>query len=64
MSDTPKKIYGIDLGTTYSAIAYIDEFGKAAIIPNSDSERITPSVVFFESNGAAKAAPIAVFAKW
>jgi molecular chaperone DnaK (HSP70) len=49
MSETPKKIYGIDLGTTYSAIAHIDEFGKAAIIPNSDTERITPSVVFFES---------------
>jgi len=49
MSETPKKIYGIDLGTTYSAIAYIDEFGKAAVIPNSDNERITPSVVFFES---------------
>ena len=50
MSEAPKKIYGIDLGTTYSAIAYIDEFGKAAVISNSDNERITPSVVFFESN--------------
>jgi molecular chaperone DnaK (HSP70) len=49
MTDTPNKIYGIDLGTTYSAIAYIDEFGKAAVIQNTDNERITPSVVFFES---------------
>ncbi|GHT20701.1 molecular chaperone DnaK [Planctomycetales bacterium] len=49
MSDTPKKIYGIDLGTTYSAIAFIDEYEKAQIITNSDNERITPSVVFFES---------------
>lgn len=49
MSETPKKIYGIDLGTTYSAIVHINEFGKAEIIPNSDNERITPSVVFFES---------------
>ena len=49
MSEAPKKIYGIDLGTTYSAIACIDEFGKTAVIPNSDNERITPSVVFFES---------------
>lgn len=42
-------ILGIDLGTTYSAMAYVDEHGDAKIIPNSDNERITPSVVFFES---------------
>ncbi|MBQ7177760.1 MAG: Hsp70 family protein [Victivallales bacterium] len=41
-------IYGIDLGTTYSAIAFINDDGKPEIIPNSDDERITPSVVFFE----------------
>ncbi|MDR1383566.1 MAG: Hsp70 family protein [Planctomycetaceae bacterium] len=46
-----KRVYGIDLGTTYSAIAFIDEFGKSQIITNSDNERITPSVVFFESEG-------------
>nr|MDR1494401.1 Hsp70 family protein [Planctomycetaceae bacterium] len=44
-----KRVYGIDLGTTYSAIAFIDEFGKSQIITNSDNERVTPSVVFFES---------------
>lgn len=44
-----KKVYGIDLGTTYSAIAHINEYNQAEIIPNSDNERITPSVVFFES---------------
>ncbi|MDR1290790.1 MAG: Hsp70 family protein [Planctomycetaceae bacterium] len=49
MSDIPKRIYGIDLGTTYSAIAFIDEFGKSQIITNSDNLRITPSVVYFES---------------
>ena len=59
MSETPKKIYGIDLGTTYSAIAYIDEFGKAAIIPNSENERITPSVVFFESKDSILVGKIA-----
>ena len=41
-------ILGFDLGTTYSAVAYVDEHGEAKIIPNSASERITPSVVFFE----------------
>ncbi|PHN00727.1 Hsp70 family protein [Flavilitoribacter nigricans] len=43
-------ILGIDLGTTYSAMAYVDEHGDAKIIPNSDNERITPSVVFFETS--------------
>ncbi|MDR2704280.1 MAG: Hsp70 family protein [Planctomycetaceae bacterium] len=49
MSTIPKRVYGIDLGTTYSAIAFINEHGKAEIITNSDNERVTPSVVFFES---------------
>jgi len=51
MSTAPnnKRVYGIDLGTTYSAISWINEHGKAEIITNSDNERVTPSVVFFES---------------
>lgn len=43
-------VVGIDLGTTFSAIAYLDEHGKPTIIPNSDNERITPSVVLFEED--------------
>ncbi|MFO8111575.1 MAG: Hsp70 family protein [Desulfosalsimonadaceae bacterium] len=43
-----KRIFGIDLGTTYSSISYVDEFGKAVIIANSENERVTPSVVFFD----------------
>lgn len=35
---------GIDLGTTYSAMAFI-EAGEPQIIPNVESERTTPSVV-------------------
>ena len=46
-----KTVYGIDLGTTYSAIAFIDEYGKAQVITNSDNDRVTPSVVFFEEEG-------------
>jgi molecular chaperone DnaK len=43
-----RKAIGIDLGTTFSAMAHIDLYGKPQIIPNSESERITPSVILFE----------------
>src|SRR5205807_2052418 len=43
-----RKVVGIDLGTTFSAIAHIDAYGKPQIIANSETERITPSVVFFD----------------
>ena len=43
-------VFGIDLGTTYSCIAYIDEYGKPVVLKNSDGEHTTPSVVFMESN--------------
>ncbi len=45
MSDS---LIGIDLGTTFSAIATLDDIGKPQIVPNSDSERITPSAVWFD----------------
>ena len=42
------KVVGIDLGTTFSAIAHVDEYGQPEIIPNAENDRITPSVVMFE----------------
>jgi len=50
MSEPINKIFGIDLGTTYSSIAYVDEYGKPVIIPNAENQRITPSVVFFDGS--------------
>jgi molecular chaperone DnaK len=50
MSGGLKHVFGIDLGTTYSAIAYIDEHGKPVIVPNQESDRITPSVVLFDGD--------------
>ena len=41
-------VYGIDLGTTYSCIAYIDDEQRASVVPNKDSTSTTPSVVLFE----------------
>ena len=39
---------GIDLGTTFSAVAYIDPKRKSSqIIPNREGKRITPSVIQF-----------------
>ena len=43
-------IFGIDLGTTYSCIAYVDEYGRPSIVPNVDSDRTTPSVVLFSGD--------------
>ena len=44
-------IVGIDLGTTFSAIAYVNQHGKPEIISNREGERTTPSVIFFEEEG-------------
>jgi len=43
------KVFGIDLGTTYSCVAAVDEFGRPAVLNNSDSQPTTPSVVMFDS---------------
>src|SRR5947199_91712 len=43
-----RKAVGIDLGTTFSAVAHIDAYGKPQIIPNAENERITPSVILFD----------------
>lgn len=45
------KIFGIDLGTTYSCIAYVNEFGNPEVVNNQDSSPVTPSVVAFEEGG-------------
>lgn len=47
-----KHVLGIDLGTTNCAVAYINSYGKAEIIPNEDGKRITPSVVQVRPDGS------------
>lgn len=39
---------GIDLGTTFSAVAHLDAEGRPSTIVNSEGELTTPSVVFFD----------------
>jgi molecular chaperone DnaK len=38
---------GIDLGTTYSCMAYVDESNRPVVIRNFEGENTTPSVVSF-----------------
>jgi actin-like ATPase involved in cell morphogenesis len=49
------KVFGIDLGTTYSCIAHIDdEYGKPVVLPDPRVANIftVPSVVLFENDGS------------
>ncbi|HAI10792.1 MAG TPA: hypothetical protein DCM28_03755 [Phycisphaerales bacterium] len=53
MSEAPraKRYIGIDLGTTFSAMAYVDPHGTPVTIPNAEGSLTTPSVVYFEQTG-------------
>jgi molecular chaperone DnaK len=43
---------GIDLGTTYSCCAYIDDSGQPCVIPTAEGELTTPSVIWFDGRTA------------
>src|SRR5579872_3928965 len=46
------KLVGIDLGTTFSAIATLDDYGHPVTLPNRDGEMLTPSAVLLEDGNA------------
>ncbi|MDE0737268.1 MAG: Hsp70 family protein, partial [Pirellulaceae bacterium] len=48
MNKKPIPAIGIDLGTTFSVVAYLDPRGKPETIRNSEGDLTTPSVVFFD----------------
>ncbi|MGD9720800.1 MAG: Hsp70 family protein [Pirellulales bacterium] len=50
MSSENTPAVGIDLGTTYSAVAYIDDSGRPVTLVNAEGDLVTPSVVLFEGN--------------
>ena len=43
---------GIDLGTTYSAVAVQNEDGHVTVLKNSDGNTVTPSVLYFQEDGS------------
>jgi len=52
------KIIGIDLGTTNSCVAVM-EGGEPTVIPNSEGNRTTPSVVSFTKEGERRVGQVA-----
>lgn len=52
MVGKPVLTLGIDLGTTYSVVATVDDAGASVVLPNAVGETKTPSVVCFESPGS------------
>ena len=45
------RIYGIDLGTTYSCISYLDENNRPVVIAGDSNRLVTPSVVYIGPDG-------------
>jgi molecular chaperone DnaK len=54
------RVVGIDLGTSYTVVAYLDG-GRPAVIPNSEGDRLTPSVVGFLKDGRLLVGEMAKF---
>ena len=48
-----RHVVGIDLGTTNSVVASVDDGGDMVVLPNASGREITPSVVYFEPDGSA-----------
>src|SRR6185369_5273381 len=48
MTASPGKVVGIDLGTTFSAIATLDDRGQPVTLPNRDGEMLTPSAIYLD----------------
>src|SRR5688572_11904016 len=47
------QVVGIDLGTTYSAVAALDDRGQPVTLPNRDGDMLTPSSVLLLDDGSA-----------
>jgi molecular chaperone DnaK len=45
-------VIGIDLGTTFCAVATLDDRGRPVSVPNRDGDVLTPSAVYFAPDGS------------
>lgn len=50
MNAKPHTAIGIDLGTTYSCVARLDDIGRPQTLLNVEGDKTTPSVLLFEGN--------------
>ncbi|MBM81322.1 MAG: hypothetical protein CMJ78_12125 [Planctomycetaceae bacterium] len=50
MRDPNNPAIGIDLGTTFSVLAYLDAHGEPKSVANAEGDLLTPSVVLFEDS--------------
>jgi molecular chaperone DnaK len=48
MNQRPIPAVGIDLGTTFSVVAMLDDTNRPLTLMNAEGDKITPSAVFFE----------------
>jgi molecular chaperone DnaK len=46
-------LIGIDLGTTFCAVATLDDRGRPVTVPNRDGDVLTPSAIYLAPDGAA-----------
>src|SRR6516165_918219 len=57
MASGAGKLVGIDLGTSFSAIATLDDHGQPVTLPNREGEMLTPSAVLLEDGVAVVGQP-------
>ena len=44
-------VAGIDLGTVFSSLGVLSEEGEVRLIANCDGNPLTPSAIYFETDG-------------
>lgn len=50
MTEEHVEVVGIDLGTTFSEIAHLDDSGQPVTLVNAEGDRTTPSMVLFDGD--------------
>ncbi|MCI0460528.1 MAG: Hsp70 family protein [Gemmataceae bacterium] len=50
MNERGCRAVGIDLGTTYSALAFLDAQGIPRVVPDSSGQAVVPSAIFFDDH--------------